>query len=128
MSDNYLPSLRVSQPYTMCHALRLVDPQVDCGILATPVLGTNQAMDRPDVLVLLCLTAPVAVQRAARAQGVTGVLTMRVPGLAEALQRARAGVQDSQGVILPPAVRASVHGWPPPAAMTSSTFSGSVVM
>ena len=89
MSVNYLPSLRVSQPYTMCHALRLVDRRVDCGKLATPVLGTNQAMDNPQVLVLLCLTAPVAVQRAARAQGVKGVVSMRVPGLAEALQRSR---------------------------------------
>lgn len=90
MSDNYLPSLRVGQPYTMCHALRLVDRQVDCAKLATPAVGTNQAMGRPDVLIRLCLTAPMAVQRAARAQGFQGVVMIRPPGLAEAFERARA--------------------------------------
>ena len=89
MSVNYLPSLRISQPYTMCHAVRLVDPQVECGKLATPAVGTNQGMDRPDVLIRLCLTAPVAVQRVARAQGMTGVMMLRPPGLAEALERAK---------------------------------------
>jgi hypothetical protein len=49
-------------------------------------------MDRPDVLIRLCLLAPVAVQRQARLQGVAGVVRLRVPGLAEALERSRAGV------------------------------------
>lgn len=91
MSVNYLPSLLVSQPYTMCHTLRLVDPDVDCQNLATPAFGTNQAMDRPEVLILLCLTAPRAVQKAARLQGMTGTMMLKVPGLAEALQRSKDG-------------------------------------
>jgi hypothetical protein len=82
----------MSQPYTMCHALRWVDPDVDCGKLASPAFGTNLAMDRPDVLIRLCLLAPVSVQRQARLQGVAGVVRLRVPGLAEALERSRAGV------------------------------------
>lgn len=86
---SWLPQLAASQPYTMCHALRLVDPAVDCAKLATPAFGTNQAMDRPDVLIRLCLMAPAGVQRAARAQGVAGVVQIRVPGLAEALERSR---------------------------------------
>lgn len=89
MTGGWLPSLQLSQPYTMCHALRLVDPNVDCGKLATPAFGTNQAMDRPDVLIRLCLTAPAAVQRAARAQGILGVVQVRPAGLAEALERSR---------------------------------------
>lgn len=90
MSANWLPQLRVSQPYTMCPLVRLVSgPGVDCCALATPAFGTNVAVDRPDVLIRLCLTAPAAVQRAARAQGVRGVVHVRVPGLAEALERSR---------------------------------------
>lgn len=81
--------LTVGQPYTMCHALRLVDPDVDCGKLATPAFGTNGGFDRPDVLIRLCLTAPRSVQKAARAQGVRGVVQIRVPGLAEAFERSR---------------------------------------
>lgn len=93
---NWLPQLRVSQPYTMCHALRWVDPGVDCATLASPAFGTNQALDRPDVLIRLCLTAPRQVQRQARAAGVAGVVQVRVPGLAEALERSRAGLEVSR--------------------------------
>lgn len=89
MSGVSFPQLLASQPYTMCHAVRLVDPHVDCGTLAAPAFGTNQAMTNPEVLIRLCLTAPRAVQRAARAQGVPGVVQIRVPGLAEALERSR---------------------------------------
>lgn len=85
----WLPQAGMGQPYTMCHALRLVDPQVDCGTLASPAFGTNMALDRPDVLIRLCLTAPRNVQLAARARGVQGVVHIRVPGLAEALERSR---------------------------------------
>lgn len=85
----WLPQTGMGQPYTMCHALRLVDPGVDCAKLATPAFGTNQAMDRPDVLIRLCLTAPAGVQRAARAQGIAGVVQIRVPGLKEALERSK---------------------------------------
>ena len=100
-----LPQLGMGQPYTMCHALRLVDRRVDCGKLATPAFGSNYGMDRPDVLIRLCLIAPARVQRAARAAGVKDVIAIRAPGLLEALERSRAGYQDSQGVVLPPKAR-----------------------
>lgn len=87
-----LPQLLPSQPYTMCHAIRLVDPRVDCSKLATPAFGTNLVLDNRDAAeaaIRLCLTAPRGVQRAARAQGVQGVVGIRPPGLAEALERGR---------------------------------------
>lgn len=86
------PEMGRAQPYTMCHALRLVDPRLPaagCHTLGTPALGTSHAMEFPDVPIRLCLTAPVAVQRAARAAGLPGVMQLRVPGLAEALERSR---------------------------------------
>ncbi len=105
------PELGRCQPYTMCHSLRLVDPgipQQGCHTLGTPAVGTSHSMEFPDVPIRLCLTAPVAVQRAARLQGVAGVVQIRPAGLVEALQRSRDGVQDSQGVVLSPAARASM--------------------
>ncbi len=81
-----------AQPYTMCHVLRLVDPLIPaqgCHTLGTPAVGTSHSMEFPDIPIRLCLTAPVEIQRAARAQGVTGVLQLRAPGLAEALARSR---------------------------------------
>ena len=84
------PELGRAQPYTMCHVLRLVDPGIPfqgCHTLGTPAVGTSHSMEFPDIPIRLCLTASVEVQRAARAQGVTGVVQLRVPGLAEALAR-----------------------------------------
>lgn len=92
MTGPPFPQLLVSQPYTMCHALRLVDPNLDCDKLATPAFGTNLILDNreaAEAAILLCFTAPRAVQRAARAQGVAGVVMIRPPGLAEALERSR---------------------------------------
>jgi hypothetical protein len=43
------------------------------------------ALDDPYGQILRCFIAPVSVQRAARAQGVNGVIMQRVPGLAECL-------------------------------------------
>lgn len=86
------PQLRVSQPYTMCHALRMVDPTVNCDQLATPAFGTNLVLDNraaAEAMIRLCFTAPRQVQRAARERGVAGVMMMRPPGLAEALERSR---------------------------------------
>lgn len=82
-----------AQPYTMCHTLRLVDPgipQQGCHTLGMPAVGTSHSMEFPDVPIRLCLTAPVAVQRAARLQGVVGVVQIRPAGLVEALERSRA--------------------------------------
>lgn len=86
------PQLRVSQPYTMCHALRMVDPTVNCDKLATPAFGTNLILDNraaAEAAIRLCFTAPRHVQRAARAQGVAGVVMIRPTGLVEALERSR---------------------------------------
>lgn len=81
-----------SQPYTMCHSLRLVDPHMpdqDCHVLAMPAVGTSHSMEFPEIPIRLCLAAPVAVQRAARLAGLPGVMRIRIPGLAEALERSR---------------------------------------
>ena len=81
-----------AQPYTMCHTLRLADPRIPvqgCHTLGTSAVGTSHSMEFPDIPIRLCLTAPPEVQRAARAQGVTGVLQLRAPGLVEALERSR---------------------------------------
>ncbi len=83
-----------AQPYTMCHLIRLVDPGIPangCHTLGTPAVGTSHNMEFPDIPIRLCLTAPVETQRAARLQGVAGVIGLRAPGLAEALERSRAG-------------------------------------
>lgn len=88
------PEMGRAQPYTMCHTLRLVDPQLPdrgCQVLGTPAVGTSHVMEFPDVSIRLCLMAPVAVQRAARLAGLAGVMQLRIPGLAEALERSRAG-------------------------------------
>lgn len=86
------PELGRAQPYTMCHTLRLADPQLPdrgCHTLATPAVGTSHNMEFPDIPIRLCLLAPVAVQRAAREAGVVGVMRIRIPGLVEALERSR---------------------------------------
>lgn len=79
-----------ARPYTMCHTLRLVDPQIPpqgCHTLGTPAIGTSHSMEFPEVPIRLCLTAPVAVQRAARESGIPGVMRIKIPGLVEALER-----------------------------------------
>lgn len=86
------PELGRCQPYTMCHSLRLVDPHIPgegCHVLGTPAVGTSHTMEFPDIPIRLCLLAPVGVQRAAREAGVVGVMRIRIPGLAEALERSR---------------------------------------
>lgn len=83
-----------AQPYTMCHTLRLVDPHIPpqgCHTLGTPAIGTSHSMEFPEVPIRLCLTAPVAVQRAARESGISGVMRIKIPGLVEALERSRVG-------------------------------------
>jgi hypothetical protein len=72
------------QPYSMCPVLRR-----HCGA-GTPASGTVRSMDSPEVPIWGVLLAPRSVQRAAQALGVQGPVRMRVPGLAEAFDRARA--------------------------------------
>lgn len=82
---NWLGDLTRVQPYSMGPILGYAEP-----LVLLPSAGTVLAIDAPHIPILLCWRAPAEVRRAARMLG-RPEPRLRVPGLAEVMERAGLG-------------------------------------